>query len=143
MAVTAVCMIRVKVSIRFRVRVRISVSFSVSSGELNVFLTSRDLAVCNTRPLCDAGRVYSDTVNHSHGNLAVCMVRSSHMFLSGRRRSRASMSSAQPGWPRRSQSTSLTARLYVVCPPPPADAMTDVTQVVLLSVCLELRSEYA
>jgi len=108
-----------------------------------VFLTSRDLAVCNTRPLCDAGRVYSDTVNHSHGNLAVCMVRSSHMFLSGRRRSRASMSSAQPGWPRRSQSTSLTARLYVVCPPPPADAMTDVTQVVLLSVRRELRSEYA
>jgi len=47
------------------------------------------------------------------------------------------MSSAQPGWPRRSQSTGLAARLYV------ANAMTGVTQVVLLSVCLELRSEYA
>jgi len=32
--------------------------------------------------------------------------------------------------------------IYVVCPPP-ADAMTDVTQVVLLSVCIELPSEYA
>jgi len=45
-------------------------------------------------------------------------LRSLHLLLSGRRRSRTSMSSAQLGWPRRSQSTGLTARLYVVCPPP-------------------------
>jgi len=43
---------------------------------------------------------------------------SSHLLLSGRRRSCASMSSAQPGWPFWSQSTGLTDRLYVVCPPP-------------------------
>jgi len=37
-------------------------------------------------------------------------LRSSHMLLSGHHQSRASMSSAaQPGWPRRSQSTGLTA----------------------------------
>ena len=44
-------------------------------------------------------------------------LRSSHLLLCGRRRSRASKSSAQPCWPRRSQATGLTARLYVVCPP--------------------------
>jgi len=32
---------------------------------------------------------------------------------------------------------------YVLCRLPPANAMTEVTQVVLLSVCLELQSEYA
>jgi len=68
-------------------------------------------------------------------------LRSSHLLLSRHRRSRASMSLVQPGWPRRSQSTGLTARLCRLHAP--ADAMTDVNQVVLLSVCLELRSEYA
>jgi len=45
-------------------------------------------------------------------------LRSSHLLLSGHRRSHASKSSAQPGWPRRSQPTGLTARLYGVCLPP-------------------------
>jgi len=39
-----------------------------------------------------------------------CGLHSSHLLLSGHRRSRASMSSAQPSWPRRYHSTGLTAR---------------------------------
>jgi len=69
-AITAVHMIR----FRDRVSVRVSVSFSISSGKLNVFLTSHDLVVCSTRPPYDASRVYSGRVNHSHGQLAMCMV---------------------------------------------------------------------
>jgi len=61
---------------------------------------------------------------------------SSHLLLSGRRRSRAS------NWAGRGD-LNRQVLLYVVCSLSPADAMTDVTQVVLLSVCLELRSEYA
>jgi len=63
-------------------------------------------------------------------------LRSSHLLLSGRRRSRASKSSAQSCWPWRSQSTGVSGHLS------PADAMIDITQVVLLSVCQELWSEY-
>jgi len=66
-------------------------------------------------------------------------LRSSHLLLSGRRRSRASKSSAQPCWPRWSQSTGVLC-YGRLCHLPTADVMIDITQVVLLSVRQELRS---
>jgi len=60
---------------------------------------------------------------------------SSHLLLSGRRRSRASNRAAAISIDRSYGPT--------ICRLPPANAMTDVTQVVLLSVYLEFQSEYA
>ena len=63
-------------------------------------------------------------------------LRSSHLLLSGRRRSRASNRAGRGDLNRPVLRPDYMSSA-------PADAMTDVTQLVLLSVCLELHSEYA
>jgi len=91
-----------------------------------------------TRPLPNSRDSISTTVQLCCAGPAMLRgLRSSHLLLCGRRRSHASKSSAQPCWPRRSQSTGLTVD-YVNCLQ--ASAMIDITQVVFLSVCQELRS---